>query len=86
MSKDQRKFPRTPLEVNVKVMHSSFGTLTCKVKDISDGGMFIVHEGIEFPPIGAEMQVQALDVPIEAPVLTVRVAHKRSAGTGVEFC
>ena len=67
-------------------MHPSFGEVVCKARDISDGGMFIVNEDTEFPPVGTVMQAQALDMQAEAPLLKVRIMHKRLNGIGLAFC
>jgi len=83
---ENRKHPRIPLNANVKIMHDSFGTIEAKAKDISDGGMFIIHKGVTFPPAGTEMQVQALGMPIEAPILKVKIVHVGPNGIGLAFC
>jgi hypothetical protein len=38
------------------------------------------------PEIGSVMLVQALDMPVEAPQLQVRIVWKEPNGVGVEFC
>ena len=85
MLEDKRKSPRIPIAARVKVFHSSFGEIILKARDISDGGMFLLSDGTEFPPVGAEMQVQALDTPVEAALLNVCIVRKLKNGVGVMF-
>lgn len=86
MTDDKRKSPRIPLAVSVMVMHSSFGERILKARDISDGGMFIYSDGTDWPSTGTIMQVQALDTPVEATILDVRIVHVMPNGIGVMFC
>jgi hypothetical protein len=85
-TKDQRIHPRIPMTGSVKVEHPSFGTCVCTIGNISNGGMFIKSSDVEFPGVGSVMQVQALDLPVAAEVLDVKVVWKESNGVGVEFC
>ena len=86
MFEDQRKSPRIPLTARVMVSHPSFGELTLKARDISDGGMFIFSQQVEMPSVGSEMLVQALDTPEEASQLKVRIMRKSANGVGGMFC
>jgi hypothetical protein len=74
------------MNARVEVKHPSFGTSICSIGNISNGGMFIKSTDVELPDIGSVMLVQALDMPIEAPQLEVRVVWKEHDGVGVEFC
>lgn len=85
-NRDQREHPRTAMCARVEIKHPSFGSSICIIGNISNGGMFIKkNNDIEFPPVGSVLQVQALDMPVEAPVLEVKVMWKESYGIGVEF-
>ncbi len=85
-TREQRVHPRSPLNARVEVRHPSFGSRICSIGNISNGGMFIKSNGLEFPEIGTILQVQALDMPVEAPELKVKVVWKQPDGIGVEFC
>ena len=54
--------------------------------DISNGGLFIKNGDHPYPPAGEVVQVQALETPMEAPVLTARIVRVASNGVGLEFC
>jgi Tfp pilus assembly protein PilZ len=74
------------MTARIEVKHPSFGTSICSIGNISNGGMFIKSNDVELPDIGSVMLVQALDMPVEAPELEVKVVWKEPDGVGVEFC
>lgn len=86
MAQENRKHSRTPLSARVKISHTSFGTIIATTRDISDGGMFVVKSDVEFPPIGSVMEVQAMDMPVEAPILNVQIMRLMDDGAGLMFC
>ena len=86
MKENKRKSERIPVAVMVRVLHESFGELTLKARDISDGGMFIFGDGNKWPPLGETIQVQALDTPEEATILNAKIVRQMAKGVGVMFC
>lgn len=82
---DQRHDHRTPMKVQVKVKHPSIGEVMVQTRDISDGGIFLLTENIEVPPIGTivEGQVQGMDV--EGPILKLEIVRMEPAGIGLKF-
>jgi hypothetical protein len=85
-SRERRRHPRLPLPARIRVMHASFGSMVVSSRDISDGGVFISNGEQPYPPVGELVQVQALDMPVEAEVLDARIVRVESSGVGLEFC
>lgn len=82
---DQRHDHRTPMKCQVKVSHPSIGEVMVQTRDISDGGIFLLTENIDVPPIGTivEGQVQGMDV--EGPILKLEIVRMEPAGIGLKF-
>ncbi|WP_313517938.1 PilZ domain-containing protein [Pseudomonas sp.] len=82
---NQRRHPRTPFKCRIKVSHPSFGDLIALTRDLSDGGVFIVHPRLVELSRGAVVRGQVQDLPIDAPVLLMRVVRHEEEGIGVMF-
>lgn len=82
---ERREFIRTVLNAKVMVRHHSIGQEIYQTGDISDGGIYVIVESGEFPPIGSEVEVQVQGLPEEAPVLTMKVVRRGSDGYGLCF-
>ena len=82
---DKRGSPRTAFNAKVKVMHTSIGESVFMTRDISDGGIFVLVDGQEFPPIGSSVQVQVQGMPIAAPIVEMVIVRKGSDGYGLQF-
>lgn len=82
---NRREFIRTAMNAAVMVRHSSIGEVVYKTRDISDGGVYVVVESADFPPIGSIVEVQVQGLPIPAPVLTMEVVRKGVDGFGLQF-
>lgn len=83
---DRREHIRTELNSRVKVESERLGSVIVSTRDISDGGVFIVVEKGEFAlEIGDQVTVQAQDLPIEAPVLQMKVVRQTPDGYGLQF-
>ena len=55
-------------------------------KDISDGGIFLVHDEVEYlPPVGSVVDVQVQELAIEAPVVKMEVVRTAGDGIGLRF-
>jgi PilZ domain len=83
---NRRRHNRLPLPASIRVTHWSFGSMVVQALNISNSGMFVKNGDHPYPSVGVVLQVQALDIPIEAPVLDARVVHVASDGVGLEFC
>jgi hypothetical protein len=81
-----RKFPRTRLRAEVKLSHPKVGEQHSHTRDISEGGAFIMAEGIVLPEIGDVVEVQVQGLPGEAaPVVRMRVIRIDKEGVALEF-
>ncbi len=82
----KRKFPRTRLRAAVTVKHPDVGEQRAHTRDISDGGAFVVAEGLKLPGLGAVVEVQVQGLPGEAaPIVRMRVVRIDKDGMGLEF-
>jgi hypothetical protein len=82
---DKRHDHRTPLKVQVKVSHPSIGDIIVPTRDISDGGIFLLTENIDVPPIGTIVQGQVQGMEVEGPILSLEIVRMEPAGIGLKF-
>lgn len=85
MSKEKRRYIRTPLQCKIKIVHDSVGELVVKTRDISDGGVFVVLEPDQVPPIGTHLTGQVQGLMDDAPVLEMEVVRVEPSGVGLRF-
>lgn len=85
MSEDKREHNRTPLACRIKIQHESIGELVVKTRDISDGGVFVVLEPSQVPPVGSIVTGQVQGMMVEAPVLEMEVVRTEPEGVGLKF-
>jgi hypothetical protein len=84
-SKD-RKFNRTRLRAEVKLSHPKVGEQRSHTRDISEGGAFILGEGIVLPEIGDVVEVQVQGLPGEAaPIVKMKVMRIDKEGVALQF-
>ncbi len=83
--KDKREHLRHPLTVEVKISHPDIGELIVKTKNISDGGLFILVEPAEMPPIGEIVQGQVLGEVDDLPIVTMKIVRTEEDGMGLQF-
>jgi len=76
---------RTPMRVQVKVSHPSIGDVVVQTRDISDGGIFLLTENINVPPIGTIVEGQVQGMEIEGPILKLEIVRMEPAGIGLKF-
>jgi hypothetical protein len=55
-------------------------------RDLSNGGAFLVTQGIELPPIGSILEGQVQDLQEEAPIVKMKIVREEADGVGVKFC
>ena len=84
MTKDKRRHIRTPLACRIKVIHDQ-KEMIVKTRDISDGGVFIVLEPDQVPPIGTKVTGQVQGLMDDAPVLEMEVVRVEPSGVGLRF-
>ncbi|TNC80942.1 MAG: PilZ domain-containing protein [Oleiphilus sp.] len=82
---EHRSSPRTPMKCQVKVSHPAIGDILVNTRDISDGGIFLLTEDIEMPPIGTILTGQVQGMPVEAPVVQLEIVRVEPAGVGLRF-
>lgn len=85
MSSDKRQHIRTKLTSNVKLSHPDTGTMVVKTRDISDGGIYLLSDITNLPPVGSQVKVQLMDTPFEAPVLDMIIVRYERDGIGLAF-
>ncbi|ACE85610.1 PilZ domain-containing protein [Cellvibrio japonicus] len=85
MSQDKRKYVRTPFVCRIKIRHDSIGELLVKTRDISDGGVFVVLEPEQIPPVGTHVTGQVQGLMDDAPVLEMEVVRVEPSGVGLRF-
>lgn len=84
MSNNKRRHVRTPLVCRIKVTHNNEEMLV-KTRDISDGGVFVVLEPEQVPPIGTVVTGQVQGLLDDAPILEMEVVRIEPAGVGLRF-
>lgn len=83
---NNRRFPRTRLRAEVKLNHPAAGEQLSHTRDISEGGAFVLNEGITLPALGEIIEVQVQGMPGEsAPVVRMKVVRIDREGVGLEF-
>ena len=83
---NQRGNPRTPLKVKLKLDHPLHGEMLVVTRDISDCGVYVLlDQAQQLLKIGEEMQGQVQGLPMEAPILRMRVIRVEALGVGLRF-
>ncbi|TVP61436.1 MAG: PilZ domain-containing protein [Halomonadaceae bacterium] len=82
---ERREFIRTVLNASVMVRHELIGEEVYETGDISDGGIYVIVESGEFPPLGSDVEVQVQGLPEEAPIIWMTVVRKGADGYGLSF-
>ena len=83
---DKRSEIRTPLRAKVKVNHPQIGQVETHTRDISEGGAYIVSNGLEMPKVGELVEVQLQGIGMgEAPIVKMRIVRLDKSGIGLQF-
>jgi c-di-GMP-binding flagellar brake protein YcgR len=86
MSEEElRRHVRTNFSCRIKITHASIGEIQVKTRDISDGGVFVVLEPEQIPPIGTRLTGQVQGLMEDAPILELEVVRVESTGVGLRF-
>jgi len=81
---ERRKHVRTAFTADVRITHTRIGTLDVKMRDMSEGGVFLfTGDGVDLP-VGERVEIMALDVE-DAPVLSARIVRRECAGIALMF-
>jgi len=84
-SRDKRRHIRTPLACRIKIANNTIGEIIVKTRDISDGGVFVVLEPDQVPPIGTHVTGQVQGLMDDAPILEMEVVRVEPSGVGLRF-
>ena len=82
---NRREHIRHPVVVEIKIYHPDFGERLVKTKDLSDGGLFILVEPSEMPPIGEIVQGQVQGEFDDLPIVTMKIVRTENDGLGLQF-
>ena len=85
MSHDKRKHIRTSLQCKIKITHAAVGEKIVKTRDVSDGGVFVVLDPDQIPPIGTIVTGQVQGLMDDAPILEMEVVRVEPSGIGLRF-
>ncbi|MES2822139.1 MAG: PilZ domain-containing protein [Pseudomonadota bacterium] len=85
MSHDKRKHIRTSLQCKIKISHADTGERIVKTRDVSDGGVFVVLDPDQIPPIGTIVTGQVQGLMDDAPILEMEVVRVEPSGIGLRF-
>ena len=83
---NQRSNTRAPLKVRIRIDHPVHGELMVVTRDISDSGVFVVIDDAQrLLQIGERVSGQVQGLPIEAPVVLMRVVRFEASGVALAF-
>lgn len=82
---DKREHLRTPMACRIKITHEELGEMTVKTRDISEGGVFVVLDPDQTPPVGSRVTGQIQGLMEEAPVVAMEVVRVEPEGVGLRF-
>lgn len=85
---EQRKHLRIGLIVDIELTLPGEDKMSVRTKNISDGGLFLVLDDSNLPPLGTEVQVRLknqLGDGEEPPINRAMVVRAENDGIGLEF-
>lgn len=82
---NKREHTRHPVVVDIRIAHPELGERVVKTRDISDGGVFLLVEPNEMPPVGAVVQGQVQGEAGDLPVVSMKIVRTEKEGLGLEF-
>lgn len=84
---NQRQHQRTPLKVQFKMWHDSFGEAQVMTRDVSESGVFLITDkvDVELPPVGTILKGQVQNMMQGAPIVTMEVVRIEPVGLGLRF-
>lgn len=88
MTSENRKHLRIGLVVEIELTLSGKDPFDVRTRNISDGGLYIILDDIQLPPIGTEVKVRLknqLGDGEEPPINRALVVRHESDGIGLQF-
>lgn len=88
MTSENRKHLRIGLVVDIELTLKDQDPINVRTKNISDGGLFLVIDQIELPPVGTEVMVRLknqLGDGEEPPINRAMVVRHDPDGIGLQF-
>ena len=86
---DLRKHPRKDIDLEIELSYPDAEPVIVHTRDISDGGMFLILEGVEKPPvIGELVHVKLVGESAKKETLPESAAvivHKDAVGVGLAY-
>ena len=86
MIEERRRSHRRSITNRIQISHPFFGTAIATIGNVSDSGMFLVISDIELPPVDTVIELQALDLAENPPLLKAKIVREESGGVGLMFC
>lgn len=88
MSVENRKHLRIGLVVDIELTLPGHDPIDVRTRNISDGGLYLVLDDIELPPVDTEVMVRLknqLGDGEEPPVNRAKVVRHEPSGIGLKF-
>ncbi len=87
MDVDKRATMRTRINTSVMLSHPSFGEVTLKSRDISDGGLSVFLSHKDFPPVGTivDVLIKPLTGVMNREPVKMKVMHIQTGIAGLKF-
>ncbi len=82
---DKREHIRTPMNCRIRIADKTLGELEVKTRDVSDGGVFVILDPDQMPPIGSIVTGQVQGLMEAAPILQMEVVRVEPQGVGLKF-
>jgi hypothetical protein len=83
---NKREHKRTPLKVQLRIDHPLHGQMLVTTRDISESGVFVVIDDAQrLLQIGEVFAGQVQGLPMEAPVVQLRVVRFEPSGVALVF-
>lgn len=82
---ERRKHQRIPLTIDIKIMHPDIGEKMVRTRNFSEGGLFILVEPSDLPPVGEFVQGQVQGMEVEAPIVQMKIVRMEDDGLGLEY-
>ena len=88
MSSENRKHLRIGLVVEIELTLPEQDPVDVRTRNISDGGLYLLIDEIQLPPVGTEVKVRLknqLGDGEEPPINRAKVVRHEPDGIGLEF-
>ncbi len=88
MDSDQRRNRRLPMEIEVELYRSDQPMCVVRTENLSCGGVLLILDNLELPPLGSQVQVRVVGMLGEnetPPLVDARVIRHVTEGIAVQF-